>query len=236
VYQWLLDRQCPFKEEVSFHFACDRGNFEFIKFARANGSTLLSVNLLDLVQDCAADRGDLETILWALNQSNPQHISTLHILRAAATHSHMHILEWLETVVPVEEFLVHAIEQASIEGHVDVLKWVVRNGYKWDAKKDYKYCLKAIENSNLQALIWMNSCAPIYTMDLSFPVRVTSMFACQVGDLNILKWLHKNGCPCDNHTYHEALITNKRKIAIWIQQQLFGARRSRINNSLEIWT
>jgi hypothetical protein len=148
----------------------------------------------------------------------------------------MHILEWLETVVPIEEFVVHAIEQASIEGHVDVLKWVVRNGYKWDAKKDYKYCLKAIENSNLQALIWMNSCAPIYTMDLSFPVRVTSMFACQVGDLNILKWLHKNGCPCDNHTYHEALITNKRKIAIWIQQQLFGARRSRINNSLEIWT
>jgi len=188
VYQWLLDRQCPFKEEVSFHFACDRGNFEFIKFARANGSTVLSVDLLDLVQDCAADRGDLETILWALNQSNPQHISTLHILRAAATHCHMHILEWLETVVPIEEFV--------------------------------------------QALIWMNSCAPIWLWMNSYP----SIFACRFGDLNILKWLHKNGCPCDNHTYHAAILINNKKIATWIQQQLFGAKRSRIDNSLDIWT
>ena len=101
MYQWLLDQQWPFKEEVSFIVACDRGNFEFIKFARANGSTVVSVDLLDLVQDCAADRGDLETILCALDQSNPPHINTLRILRAAATHCHMHILEWLETVVPL---------------------------------------------------------------------------------------------------------------------------------------
>ena len=115
----------------------------------------------------------------------------------------MHILEWLETVVPIEEFVVHAIEQASIEGHVDLLKWVVRNGYKWDAKRDYKYYSTAIENSNLQSLIWMNSCAPIYTMAYTFP----SFFACQAGDLNILKWLHKNGCPCNVHTYHATLLS-----------------------------
>ncbi len=156
----------------------------------------------------------------------------IKILKEAATHCHMHILEWLETVVPIEEFVVHAIEQASIEGHVDVLKWVVRNGYQWDAKKDYKYYLRAIENSNLQALIWMNSCAPIWLWMNSYP----SIFACRFGDLNILKWLHKNGCPCDNHTYHAAILINNKKIATWIQQQLFGAKRSRIDNSLDIWT
>jgi hypothetical protein len=75
VYQWLLDRQYPFKEEVSFLVACECGNFEFIKLARANGSTVMSVDLLDLVQDYAAERGDLETILWALlDQANEPHM------------------------------------------------------------------------------------------------------------------------------------------------------------------
>ena len=98
--------------------------------------------------------------------------------------------------------------------------------------KDYKHYLTAIKNSNLQVLVWMNSCAPIYTMTNTFP----SIFVCQAGYLNIIKWLHKNGCPCNVHTYHAAILKNKRKIATWIQQQLFGARRSRINNPLDIWT
>ena len=54
--------------------------------------------LLDLI-DCAADRGDLETILWALDQMkllyNETQMRIPNILVAAATHCHMHILEWI---------------------------------------------------------------------------------------------------------------------------------------------
>ena len=62
VYQWLHDRQCPFKKVVSINVALSLGHFEFIKFARTNGSTVMSDDTLDLVQDCAAEKGDLETI------------------------------------------------------------------------------------------------------------------------------------------------------------------------------
>ena len=92
-----------------------------------------------------------------------------NILVAAATRCHMHILEWIETVGGIQVFVHWAIEPAVIQGHVDVLKWVFRNGYKWDAKKEYQHYLSAIKNSNLQALVWMNSCAPVFTTDMSFP-------------------------------------------------------------------
>jgi hypothetical protein len=239
VYQWLLDRQCPFKEEFSLNNAIKLGKFEFLKFGRANGLTVMSVGFLNRVQECAARRGDLETILWALDQMkllynepyNEPQIRIQNILIAAATHCHMHILEWLETVVPVEEFLVHAIEEASMEGHVDVLKWVVRNGYKWDAKKDYKHYLTAITYSNLQALVWMNSCAPIFTSDTSFP----SIYASQLGKLEIVKWLHKNGCPCNQDSIRVARENRQWRTEKWIYQQLYVERRSTRNNSLDIW-
>jgi hypothetical protein len=232
VYQWLLDRQCPFKEELSFIRACDHENFEFIKFARANGSTVYMRDLLILVQDCAAEKGDLGTILWALNQSNkPQNLRKIKILKEAATHCHMHILEWLETVAPIEEFVHRAIEPAVIQGHVDVLKWVVRNGYQWDAKKDYQHYLTAIKNSNLQVLVWMNSCAPIFTTDMSFP----SIYASQLGKLEIVKWLHKNGCPSNENSYRAARENRQWRTEKWIYQQLYVERRSTRNNSLDIW-
>ena len=235
VYQWLLDRQCPFKEEVSFTVACECGNFEFIKFARANGSTVMSGDLLILVQDCAAEKGDLETILWALDQMkllyNKTQMRIQNILVAAATHCHMHILEWIGRFGGIQVCIHWAIEPASIRGHVDVLKWVVRNGYKWDAKKDYQHYLTAIKNSNLQVLVWMNSCAPIFTTDSSFP----SIYASQEGEFEIVKWLHENGCPCNQNSYRAAEENNHWRIEQWIHRQLSGERRRR-KNSLDMWT
>jgi hypothetical protein len=228
VYQWLHDRQCPFKEEVSFHVACECGNFEFIKFARANGSTVMSEELLLDLIDCAADRGDLETIYWALDQSYGV-MRIQNIIVAAATHCHMHILEWIERVGGIQVLIHWAINPAVIQGHVDVLKWVVRNGYKWDAKKDFKHYLTAIKNSNLQVLVWMNSCAPIFTTDTCFP----SIYASQEGQFEIVKWLHENGCPCNQDSYHAA---RERRIEKWIEQQLYVERRRRRKNSLDIWT
>jgi hypothetical protein len=180
VYQWLHDRQCLFKEEVSFLVvACECGNFEF---ARANGSTVMSGELMNLVQVFAADRGDLETILWALDQFNEPQMMIQNVLVAAATtHGHMHILEWIERVGGIQVCVHWAIKPAVIQGHVDVLKWVVRNGYKWDARNDYQHYLTAIQNSNLQVLVWMNSYAPIFTTDMSFP----SIYASQEGEFEI---------------------------------------------------
>jgi hypothetical protein len=237
VYQWLLDRQCPFKEEVSFHVAFECENFEFIKFARANGSTVMSEEseegeeLMFLVQEFAAKMGDLETILWALDQFNEPRMRIKNILVAAATHCHIHILEWIETVGGIQVWVHRAIKPAVIQGHVDVLKWIVRNGYKWDAKKDYQHYLTAIKNSKLQVLVWMNSCAPIFTTDMSYP----SIYASQEGEFEIVKWLHENGCPCNQNSYRAAEENNHWRIEQWIHRQLYVDRRRR-KNSLDMWT
>jgi hypothetical protein len=232
VYQWLLDRQCPFKEEVSFHVACECGNFEFMKFSRANRFNVQSDDLLNLI-DCAADRGDLETIHWALDQMtllyNETRMRIQNIIVAAATHCHMHILEWIGRFGGIQDIIHWAINPAAIQGHVDVLKWVVRNGYNWDAKKDYQHYLTAIKNSKLQVLVWMNSCAPIFTTDMSYP----SIYASQKGEFEIVKWLHENGCPCNQDSYRAA---RERRIEKWIEQQLYVERRRRRKNSLDMWT
>ena len=234
VYQWLLDRQCPFKEEVSFHVACECGNFEFMKFSRANRFNVQSDDLLNLI-DCAADRGDLETIYWALDQMtllyNETKMRIQNIIVAAATHCHMHILEWIGRFGGIQDIIHWAINPAVIQGHVDVLKWVVRNGYQWDAKKDYQHYLTAITYSNLQVLVWMNSCAPIFTTDMSFP----SIYASQLGKLEIVKWLHKNGCPCNQDSIRVARENRQWRTEKWIYQQLYVERRSTRNNSLDIW-
>ena len=234
VYQWLHDRQCPFKEEFSLNIAVKSGNFEFIKFARANGFTVLSDDLLNLI-DCAADRGDLETIYWALDQMkllyNETSMRIQNIIVAAATHCHMHILEWIGRFGGIQDIIHWAIYPAVIQGHVDVLKWVVRNGYQWDAKKDYQHYLTAIKNSNLQVLVWMNSCAPIFTTDTCFP----SIYASQEGEFEIVKWLHENGCPCNQNSYRAAEENNHWRIEQWIHRQLSVERRRR-KNSLDMWT
>jgi hypothetical protein len=110
VYQWLHDRQCPFKEEFShINNAVNCRNFEFLKFARANGLPVMSLGFLNRVQEFAAERGDLETILWALNQMkllyNEPQMRIQNILVAAATHCHMHILEWIGRFGGIQVFV-----------------------------------------------------------------------------------------------------------------------------------
>jgi hypothetical protein len=48
INEWLLKLQCPFEEERSFMNACKRGYFEFVKFARANGSKVWNIFQLRL--------------------------------------------------------------------------------------------------------------------------------------------------------------------------------------------
>jgi hypothetical protein len=51
---------------------------------------------------------------------------------------------------------------------------------------------------------------------MSFP----NIFACQEGELEIVKWLHKNGCPCNDDSYHAAHVNRQWRVKKWIHQQL----------------
>ena len=68
-------------------------------------------------------------------------------------------------------------------------------------------------------------------MDTSFP----SIYAIQEGEFEIVKWLHKNGCPCNENSYRAARENCQWRIEKWIEQQL-SVWKKRRNNSLDIWT
>ena len=73
----------------------------------------------------------------------------------------MHILEWIETVGEIQVFVHWAIEPAVIQGHVDVLKWVFQNGYKWDAKKEFQFASASLDEF-MRPYIYFEYVFPMY--------------------------------------------------------------------------
>jgi hypothetical protein len=236
LFQWCLDQQCPF-DEHSILAACNDGNFEFIKFAKSNGFSIKSIHS-HILQEFAASKGNLEVILWAIKQAKPRVTRSLQILDFAAFAGQIHILEWLETVENperlagmIETLAGRILKQASIDGHVGVLKWAVNHGYKWDAKRDYDCYLQAIQYGQLETLIWMNGEAPIFTTDIAYP----TICAAQNGHLEIVKWLHNHGSPCIEETLRAADNNKHTYVSNWIQQQLYGVSRKKKYHRLDMW-
>ena len=88
ILKWAEFHVCPWDNFDLFSAAVPVQGFKILKFTRANGLTVISVGFLNRVQDCAADRGDLKTILWALDQMkrlyNEPQMRIKNILIAAA--------------------------------------------------------------------------------------------------------------------------------------------------------
>ena len=116
LYQWLFDQACPFEEEESFLLAVKLWHFEFLKFARSNGSDYWSDELNRLTQEQGASRGDLDIIQWARFETiqrqrereqlpavqqegfedfADQGLITPYLIGVAAEKGHLHILEFL---------------------------------------------------------------------------------------------------------------------------------------------
>jgi len=218
LYQWLLNEGCPFMELESYENACEHGNNEFILFTQSNGSTTQwddEYNIL-LIRG-ATIAGHLHALQWAMNQFlltwiNPPTVDQVRLktswIKFAAETGHVHILEYLRSRLGDRRFwcfgVTSLVDIAVRWGHINVLDWIVKYRNDWDKATVFS---AAIKSRKLTVLIWLrsqstdeNTSSEFWFGSISDLHTHPSDLAFQVGNLEIFKWIHMNGCPWNDTT------------------------------------
>ena len=256
VYQWLFNQGCPFNEEKSFRNACKLGNFEFIVFAQSKGSPEYGRFYNKLMIQGAISTGNLEALRWAIDQvddlglaldnnwkrSDEQLIdpSLMHLwIKLAARNRHLHILEYFRIKFGNEVWLPSnkvndLVEEIAELGKVDVLDWIIK--YKPDDWNKSTVFHAAIKYQKLKILIWLKSQA-INTSENWYGnicdiVPHPSDLAFEVGNLEIYKWIHQNGCPWNEHTNWLKLLTSDQDKSAFVD---FAFQSGGVLNSKMVW-
>ena len=108
------------------------------------------------------------------------------VFEAAASGGHIHILEYLRPTNNMEVFYAKVTAAAARHGHVAILEWASANtAFSWA----YTCFLAAIKGSQFKVLVWLKTHFPDAVMKHSYPM----LFAAQVGDIEVFKWLRNNG-------------------------------------------
>ncbi len=218
INEWLLKLQCPFEEERSFMNACKRGYFEFVKFARANGSKVWNTGINFCIQDQAALRGDLGTILWAREQCVQADDNWLleALITTATSRGHIHILEWLRNEYlkrPLQRCFISdcnktVLQTAAENGHLHILDWGLSNGLKCDWNLISVSFFRAVNKAYFPVLIWFQTNFPQIISSFSAPIQ----YAARKENIEVFKWLRYVACHPD--TYADA-IKGSPDIEIW---------------------
>jgi hypothetical protein len=218
INQWLLKLQCPFEEERSFMNACKRGYFEFVKFARANGSKVWNTGINFCIQDQAALRGDLGTILWAREQCVQADDNWLleALITTATSRGHIHILEWLRNEYlkrPLQRCFISdcnktVLQTAAENGHLHILDWGLSNGLKCDWNLISVSFFRAVNKAYFPVWIWFQANFPHIISSFSASIQ----YAARKENIEVFKWLRYVACHPD--TYADA-IKGSPDIEIW---------------------
>ena len=236
--QWLVEQGCAVGWDDGLVSVASRfGNFEFIKLAKANG---LTAAWDPNIKKIAAIRGDLEALIWALDQDSKENVTDkcLYVLSInAASGGHLHVLEWLQAEFGSSFVLDPQIcVVAARAGKIKVLNWAVNNGCVWSR---YNCCIAAIKRSQLEVLIWLKEQPFLsigteehhsrlwygYVVGKEHP----SVCAAEVGNLEVFQWLHLNGCPWHTSTYASAQVKDHTEILDWALKN--GCPRLRVQET-----
>jgi hypothetical protein len=261
LYQWLLEQRCPFVEEKSVHNACKHGNFEFIVFIQSNnGSFKYDKFFNEIMIQGAIITGRLEALQWAMDQPDdfqedlaldtkvPWSVkkiidpSLMYIwITQAAKHRHLHILEFFRKTFPSEIWLPahkvrELVENLAKWGHVNILDWVVK--YKPDDWNKSSVFNAAIKYQKLKVLIWLKSQSTNTSENWYGTISDTfvhpSDLAIEVGNFEIFKWIHINGCPWNKNTDWLKLLTSDRTNCKFVEVA-FEIGGVLTNNSNIVW-
>ena len=198
LHQWLLELHCPFMENESFPIAYELKNFKFIKFALANGSTVLDDDLKYELRRTASLIGDLEVFKWAHSTASTLRSS---LTRIQAYEGHVHILEWRR----VHEFEFcwdkSALLTACQRGHIHVLEWAIDKYGCCDviANECFQIALRFYRPCHLHLLSFIHSRWPNVLKCSNIWNQASS-----IGNFELCFWLYKHGCPFLPDTYEIA--------------------------------
>jgi hypothetical protein len=213
LHQWLLELHCPFMENESFPIAYELMNFNFIKFALANGSTVWDDDLKYQLRRTASLIGDLEVFKWAHSTACT---SGGFLTRIQAYGGHVHILEWRR----VHEFEFcwdkSALLTACQRGHIHVLEWAIDKYGCCDVIADecFHTALEFYRHCHLHLLSFIHSRWPNVLKCSKIWNR-----AAWNGDFELCFWLYKHGCPFLPDTYKIAWKYSNYALAKWLHSK-----------------
>jgi len=109
----------------------------------------------------------------------------------AARNGWIELLKWtIEEGICNRDYIFY--KYVITNGHLDMLKWIYYNGYSLDMNMEV-LCTYAITCGHLEILKWLRRlCSKQWPRGICYNAHRNN-------DINILKWMHKNGYVCDRY-------------------------------------
>jgi hypothetical protein len=136
----------------------------------------------------------------------------------AACKGNLNIIEFLEE--KYFSLLIKNIYEvshtASYEGHIDILKWIVKKGYQL-----HKHTFRnAASKGHFDILLWGRE-NKLFNLKKDYE---NSVYICasvaSYGNLEMFKWIRKIGGECDKMTFRDAAKNGHIHILKWIREEL----------------
>lgn len=204
--KWLRAKDCPW-DAMTCMRAVTAGHLEMLQWCRANDCPWH----LSICRS-AALRGLLHILQWCIANGCPTDHDTIY--SAAAEEGHLDVIKWCRAMGYSWSPSVCSI--AASQGHLEVVKWCITNGCPWGtntfpsagifcadldmlkwaksrgcpwiSEHDYSTYFIGGAKGSLELLQWWKSQS--YPWNDEF----ISHGAGRYGHLNVLAWLHEQGC------------------------------------------
>jgi hypothetical protein len=232
VAEWALGLGCP------WGFVCRGaaavGNYEIMEWLQAKHRICESIVAAEAV-GTAAYCGQMVILKWALGRLGlGQQWRVDCCANAAARGGQLEALSWLyegcgcwigfstcsEAMVHGRlevlkqlrewgcEWSVMSWQQVVKNGHDEIMKWAVENGY---CKNDVELGAAAAQHGNFELLKWLHGIGCAIGIE-------TCSAAAEGGRLEILKWLHGIGCAIGIETCSAAAEGGRLEILKWLRE------------------
>lgn len=200
VLTWLIGQGCPVDESTCYN-ASRNGHLRCLKYLR-------SVRCVwdALTCSAAARWGHFEVLKWALGEKCPCNVL---VLCAAAENGNMSILRHVYAHLRVssnDRPDPRVCEAAAAGGHIHVLEWAIRKGYKWNADTARVAALKG----RLEVFMWGHSKGCYLSKGPS-----VMRWAAASGSTDLLSWMSTNGFEHDSGLCKLALRRGHLHVLLW---------------------
>lgn len=216
VLDWLFSSGCPWKEKnenddpLSGGKACSAaakgGHLHVLRFLRS--SRQMNAKWTTNTPRCAAERGHLEVLRWAIENRCPVDDRTYH---GAAMYGHVHILEYLHTTHATYD--AFAACAAAGQGHVHVLEWFNEHGYiLWQDR----ILQRAARENQIKVLEW--ACSQPSTRFYRATGLTADIMAeaAKGGHVEAMQWLRDHGTDWNTYVSDAAAREGKLEALRWL--------------------
>ena len=196
------------------------GHLEVLKWLRKKRSWCYNAFL------GAAQSGNLELLkwLWANGMGRSEEVTCY-----AARGGHLEALQWLYAkgfLWEKEEIVINA----AASGNLEMMEWL----RDIDIRPPPEAAHQPAENGNLEMLKWLK----IYSWGGWSPY--TMSFAVSGGHLEVMNWLHENGCPVGDVSCIKSLQDGNLEVLKWLREHGCswgenGLRKAAENGHFEVF-